>query len=150
MLRKRPTVRCNSGISQSWQYRRVLLTENGTFDFQKFVSVVFRKGEGHGHGGRITEAIEAFDRDENGFISADESRRVLTSLIESTGEDEMIPKKNPAREHRGGETEFLKKSSADWQPEEVQRQEDPGSAWRWCLQREQRVQHLHETERKQN
>ena len=62
----------------------------GTFDFPKFVSVVFRKG-GHGHGGRITEAIEAFDRDENGFISADESRRVLTSLIESTGEDEMIP-----------------------------------------------------------
>ena len=64
------------------------------FDFSKFVSVVFRKGEGHGHGGRI---IEACDRDDYGFISADESRHVMTILIEPTGEeaDEMILKLPP-------------------------------------------------------
>ena len=40
-------------------------------------------------------AVSSASSDENGFISADESRRVLTSLIESTGEDEMIPKIPP-------------------------------------------------------
>ena len=74
------------------------MTETAQLVSQKLVSVVFRKGEGHGHGGRIVEPIEAFDRDENGFISADESRHVMTSLIEP---------------HRGGETEFIKKASAD-------------------------------------
>ena len=33
------------------------------FDFLEFFSVVFKRGEGHGHGGEIVEAIEAFDPD---------------------------------------------------------------------------------------
>ena len=51
---------------------------------------------------------------ENVLISADESRHVMASLMEPTGEvvDEMILE-NPAGEHREGETEFAEKVSAD-------------------------------------
>ena len=70
---------------------------------QNFVSVVFKRGEGHGHGGEIVEAIEASTLMENVLISADESRHVMASLMEPTGEvvDEMILE-NPAGEHREG------------------------------------------------
>ena len=51
---------------------------------------------------------------ENVLISADESRHVMASLMEPTGQvvDEMIPE-NPAGEHREGESEFAEKVSAD-------------------------------------
>ena len=51
---------------------------------------------------------------ENVLISADESRHVMASLMEPTGEvvDEMILE-NLAGEHREGETEFTEKVSAD-------------------------------------
>ena len=43
-------------------HQRVLLT-NDMFDFPEFCLCGVQRGEGHGHGGEIVEAIEAFDPD---------------------------------------------------------------------------------------
>ena len=66
---------------------------NGTIDFPEFLTMMARKMKDTDYEEEIIEAFKVFDKDGNGFISAAESRHIMTNLGEGlTNEevDEMI------------------------------------------------------------
>ena len=56
---RRATLRSELTEAELQCQQRVLLTERHARFSRIFVSVVFLRGDGHGHGGEIVEAIEA-------------------------------------------------------------------------------------------
>lgn len=67
--------------------------ENGTIDFQEFLNLMSLKMKDKNSAEQLKDAFKVFDKDQNGFISADELRRVMMNLGEKLSKedtDEMI------------------------------------------------------------
>merc|ERR1711959_318686 len=62
---------------------------NGTIDFTEFLALMGRKMKDTDTEEELIEAFKVFDRDNNGFISASELRRVMTNLGEKLTDEEV-------------------------------------------------------------
>jgi len=62
---------------------------NGTIDFEEFLHMMLKKMKDTDSEEEIREAFRVFDKDGNGFISADELRHVMTSLGEKLTDEEV-------------------------------------------------------------
>jgi calmodulin len=62
---------------------------SGTIDFSEFLQIVARRKRSDDGEAELREAFRIFDEDNNGFISADELRRVLTSFGERLEDEEV-------------------------------------------------------------
>ncbi|XP_050387418.1 calmodulin-like [Argentina anserina] len=62
---------------------------NGTIDLQEFLSLMARKVQDNLSEKQLKEAFRVFDKDQNGFISADELRHVMASLGESLTDQQI-------------------------------------------------------------
>lgn len=62
---------------------------DGTIDFAEFLTMMARKMKDTDSEEEIREAFKVFDRDNNGFISAQELRHVMTSIGEKLTDEEV-------------------------------------------------------------
>ncbi|XP_004308824.1 PREDICTED: calmodulin-3-like [Fragaria vesca subsp. vesca] len=62
---------------------------NGRVDLQEFLSLMARKMQDNLSERQLREAFKVFDKDQNGFISADELRHVMTSLGENLMDEQV-------------------------------------------------------------
>merc|ERR1712139_371087 len=62
---------------------------NGTIDFPEFLTLMARKMKDTDTEDEPKEAFRVFDKDSNGYISAEELRHVMTNLGEKLTEDEV-------------------------------------------------------------
>ncbi|XP_078437444.1 uncharacterized protein LOC144708023 [Wolffia australiana] len=62
---------------------------NGTVDFHEFISIMTSKTKDADASDELTEAFKVFDRDQNGYISADELRNVMINLGENMSDEEV-------------------------------------------------------------
>ncbi|KAM5556196.1 calmodulin-1-like [Rosa sericea] len=62
---------------------------NGRIDFQEFVNLMARKMQDTLTEDQLKEAFRVFDKNQNGFISADELRHVMTSLGETLTDEQV-------------------------------------------------------------
>lgn len=61
---------------------------SGTVDFPEFLTMMARKLRTEDYEEEICEAFKVFDKDGNGYITADELHHVMTSLGEKLTDDE--------------------------------------------------------------
>ena len=64
-------------------------TGNGEIDFDEFLQMMSWKIKCSDEEAEIRDAFEVFDKDGNGFISAQELRQVMASLGEKLSEEEL-------------------------------------------------------------
>ncbi|KAK9913353.1 hypothetical protein M0R45_037171 [Rubus argutus] len=62
---------------------------NGTIDFPEFLNLMARKMRDTESEEELKEAFRVFDKDQNGSISADELRHVMTNLGEKLTDEEV-------------------------------------------------------------
>lgn len=62
---------------------------DGTIDFAEFLTMMARKMKDTDSEEEIREAFKVFDRDNNGFISSQELRHVMTSIGEKLTDEEV-------------------------------------------------------------
>ncbi|KAK1285581.1 putative calcium-binding protein CML25 [Acorus calamus] len=67
-----------AAVEAEGMVREVDCNGDGYIDIDEFMEVVVVEGEGDDH--ELREAFRVFDADENGYISAEELRRVLVGL----------------------------------------------------------------------
>lgn len=65
------------------------MTGNGTIDFSEFLSMLARKKKEADTEEELKGAFKVFDKDNNGYISADELRHVMTNLGEKLTDEEV-------------------------------------------------------------
>ena len=63
---------------------------SGTIEFSEFLNLMARKMKDSDSEEQLKEAFRVFDKDQNGFISAAELRKVLTNLGEKLTDDEIV------------------------------------------------------------
>jgi calmodulin len=102
----------------------------GTIDFTEFLTMIARETKEIDSEGEIKEAFKLFDRDDSGFISAAELRKVMSSLGENLTDDEideMIRETGQEGDGRIDYNEFVQLMMGKDQPQE-QLQPAPASA----------------------
>ena len=62
---------------------------NGTIDFSEFLNLMSRKMKDVDSEEELKEAFRVFDKDQTGFISAQELRHVMTNLGEKLSDEEV-------------------------------------------------------------
>ena len=62
---------------------------NGTVDFDEFLVMMSKQRKDGDDEEELREAFKVFDKDGNGFISADELRHVMTNLGEKLTDEEI-------------------------------------------------------------
>ena len=84
---------------------------NGTIDFSEFLNLMSRKMKDVDSEEELKEAFRVFDKDQTGFISAQELRHVMTNLGEKLSDeevDEMIRQVDVDRDEQINYEEFVK------------------------------------------
>ena len=66
-----------------------LILGNGTIDFEEFLQMMAKKMKDTDTEEEMKEAFKVFDRDNNGFISAQELRLVMANLGEKLTDEEV-------------------------------------------------------------
>jgi len=66
-----------------------LIVGNGTIDFEEFLQMMAKKMKDTDTEEEMKEAFKVFDRDNNGFISAQELRLVMANLGEKLTDEEV-------------------------------------------------------------
>lgn len=67
----------------------IFLSGNETIDYETFLSFVEEKANESLPNDELREALRVFDRDDNGYISADELRRMMMTSGECLTEEEV-------------------------------------------------------------
>lgn len=84
---------------------------SGTIDFPEFLNLMALKMKHKDSAEQLKEAFKVFDKDQNGFISAEELRRVMTNLGEKLSKvdiDEMIREADSDDDGQINYEEFVK------------------------------------------
>ncbi|KAL9653152.1 hypothetical protein ABK040_006368 [Willaertia magna] len=90
---------------------------NGTIDFTEFLQMMAKKMKDVDNDEDIIEAFKVFDKDGNGFISAQEFKHVMTNLGEKLTEDEvneMIREADIDGDGQINYSEFVKMINQKW------------------------------------
>ena len=61
---------------------------DGTIDFEEFMEMMKKQSKDHDNSAELREAFKIFDRDGNGFIDAEELKRVVTQYGAKLSQEE--------------------------------------------------------------
>ncbi|ODQ64286.1 calmodulin [Nadsonia fulvescens var. elongata DSM 6958] len=78
----------------------------GNIDFPEFLTMMARKMKDTDSEEEIREAFKVFDRDNNGFISTQELRHVMTSIGEKLTEEEVSEMLREADRNNTGSVDY--------------------------------------------